>query len=181
VLTAAGTVSFAVLALPAGVWVDRLPRRPVLVGADLARGVALLSVPVAAALDRLSLAQLAVVALAVGIGLADARGVLDRCRVQAIGRSWECAEDAMAARRRWSELSERRRRLLIAAAVVEGALKLAALIDLSRRPAGQVRGPKWLWAAVVAVVGSAGVVPISYFVFGRRAPRPQPMDRGTAR
>jgi len=37
VLTAAGTISFAVLALPAGVWVDRVPRRPVLVGADLVR------------------------------------------------------------------------------------------------------------------------------------------------
>jgi MFS family permease len=67
VLTAAGTVSFAVLALPAGVWVDRLPRRPVLVGADLVRGVALLTVPVAAALHRLTLVQLAVVALAGGV------------------------------------------------------------------------------------------------------------------
>jgi Transmembrane secretion effector len=67
VLTAAGTISFAVLALPAGVWVDRLPRRPVLVGADLVRGAALLTVPVAAALGRLTLAQLVVVALAVGV------------------------------------------------------------------------------------------------------------------
>jgi hypothetical protein len=65
-LTAAGTISFAVLALPAGVWVDRLPRRPLLVGADLARGAALVTVPVAAAAGRLTLAQLAVVALAVG-------------------------------------------------------------------------------------------------------------------
>ena len=40
VLTAAGTISFAVGGLPAGVWVDRLPRRPVLVGADLVRGLA---------------------------------------------------------------------------------------------------------------------------------------------
>lgn len=67
VLTAAGTISFAVLALPAGVWVDRLPRQPVLVGADLVRGAALLTVPVAAALHRLSLAQLVAVALAVGV------------------------------------------------------------------------------------------------------------------
>ena len=67
VLTAAGTVSFAVLALPAGVWVDRLPRRPVLVGADLVRGVALLTVPVAATLHRLTLVQLTVVALAGGV------------------------------------------------------------------------------------------------------------------
>jgi hypothetical protein len=80
----------------------------------------------------------------------------------------------MAARKQWSDLSEGTRRLLIAAAVVEGILKVAALIDLKRRPASQIRGPKWLWAAVVAVAGSAGVVPISYFVFGRQQPRSQP-------
>ena len=76
----------------------------------------------------------------------------------------------MAARRRWSDLSQRTRRLLIGAAVAEGMLKVAALIDLKRRPATQVRGPKWIWATVLAVVGSAGVLPISYFVLGRREP-----------
>ena len=76
----------------------------------------------------------------------------------------------MAARRQWSDLGEGTRRLLVSAAVVEGILKVAALIDLKRRPANQIRGPKWIWAAVVAVVSSAGVVPISYFVFGRRQP-----------
>ena len=80
----------------------------------------------------------------------------------------------MAARRQWSELSERTRRLLAIAAVAEGILKLAALVDIKRRPASQIRGPKWLWATVVAVVGSAGVLPISYFVLGRRPPRSQP-------
>lgn len=79
----------------------------------------------------------------------------------------------MATRRRWSDLSERTRGLLIAAAVVEGVLKVAALIDIKRRPASQIRGPKWLWASVVAGIGSAGVVPISYFVVGRRQPRPR--------
>jgi hypothetical protein len=74
----------------------------------------------------------------------------------------------MVAQRRWSDLSERNRRLLTITAVAEGILKLAALIDLKRRPASQVRGPKWLWATVLAVVGSAGILPLSYFVFGRR-------------
>jgi hypothetical protein len=73
----------------------------------------------------------------------------------------------MVAQRRWSDLSECTRRLLTITAVAEGILKLAALIDLKRRPASQVRGLKWLWATVLAVVGSAGVVPLSYFVFGR--------------
>jgi hypothetical protein len=80
----------------------------------------------------------------------------------------------MAARKQWGDLNERNRRLLIAVGVAEGILKVAALIDIKRRPASQIRGPKWLWAAVVAVVSSAGVVPVSYFVFGRRQPRSQP-------
>jgi hypothetical protein len=76
----------------------------------------------------------------------------------------------MAARRQWSDRSGRTRRLLTITAVAEGILKLAALIDLKRRPASQVRGPKWLWATVLTIVSSAGVVPIFYFVFGRRQP-----------
>jgi hypothetical protein len=68
----------------------------------------------------------------------------------------------------WSDLSERTRRLLVTAAVADAALRVAALIDIKRRPAEQIRGGKRVWAAVVALVNSAGVVPISYFVFGRR-------------
>jgi len=74
------------------------------------------------------------------------------------------------ARKQWSDLSEGTRRLLTVTAVAEGILKLAALIDLKRRPASQVRGPKWLWATVLTIVSSAGLAPISYFVFGRRRP-----------
>ena len=76
----------------------------------------------------------------------------------------------MTASKRWSELSPRNRRLIVGAAVVEGLLKLAALIDLKRRPASQVRGPRWVWATLVAVVSSFGLLPISYFLFGRRRP-----------
>ena len=68
----------------------------------------------------------------------------------------------------WSDLSERTRRLLVTVAAVDAALRVAALIDIKRRPAGQIRGRKGVWAAVVAFVNSAGVVPISYFIFGRR-------------
>jgi len=80
----------------------------------------------------------------------------------------------MATRKQWSDLSPRTRRLLSVTAVIEGILKLAALIDIKRRPASQIRGPKWLWATAVTVVSSAGVLPISYFVFGRRQPQSQP-------
>lgn len=85
------------------------------------------------------------------------------------------AEDVMATRKKWSDLSPRTRKLLITAAVAEGTLRVAALIDIQRRSASQIRGRKWVWATVVAVVSSAGVVPISYFVFGRRRqPRSEP-------
>jgi hypothetical protein len=98
------------------------------------------------------------------------RGPQPRCRVQVVRIPAVYAEDVMAAKRQWSDLSPRTRRVVTIAAVAEGILKLAALIDLKRRPASQVRGPKWLWATVITVVSSAGVVPISYFVVGRRQP-----------
>ena len=77
-------------------------------------------------------------------------------------------EEHASARRRWSDLSKRTRTLLITAAVADGALRVAALIDLQRRPASQIRGRKWMWTAALALVSSAGVAPVSYFVFGQR-------------
>jgi hypothetical protein len=70
--------------------------------------------------------------------------------------------------RRWSDLSDRSRKLLIAVGVAETALKAAALIDIKRRPASEIRGRKWIWATVVALVNSGGGAPLSYFVLGRR-------------
>jgi hypothetical protein len=78
----------------------------------------------------------------------------------------------MAASQQWSDLDERMRRLVIAAAVADVALRVAALIDIKRRPASQIRGRKWAWATAVAIVSSAGILPVSYFVFGRRQPPP---------
>ncbi len=65
-----------------------------------------------------------------------------------------------------SDLSKSQRRIIIAVAVAEAALKAAMLIDLRRRPASQVRGPKWLWAST-ALVNTAGIAPLSYFIVGR--------------
>lgn len=66
VLAAASWLPWLVVGLPAGAWVDRLPKRPVLVVSDLASALLLASVPVAAALDVLSVGQLLVVALGLG-------------------------------------------------------------------------------------------------------------------
>jgi hypothetical protein len=70
---------------------------------------------------------------------------------------------------KWSDLSPGARRAIVSVAVVEGAIKVVALIDLARRPASQVRGSKAAWATAITLVNSAGVVPLVYFLRGRRA------------
>ncbi|MET8351196.1 MULTISPECIES: MFS transporter [unclassified Micromonospora] len=66
VLTAAAWLPWLLIGLPAGAWVDRLPRRPVMVACDLLCAVAFLTVPLAAALDRLTVWHLLLVALGAG-------------------------------------------------------------------------------------------------------------------
>jgi hypothetical protein len=66
---------------------------------------------------------------------------------------------------RWADLSDGQRRLLIGAAAAEAALKIAALVDMQRRPADQIRGPKAFWRAAM-VVNFIG--PLSYFIVGRK-------------
>ena len=65
-----GTVEFLpfiIFTLPAGVWVDRLPRRPILIVGDFGRALLLLTIPAAYVADVLSLAQLFVVGFLVGV------------------------------------------------------------------------------------------------------------------
>jgi len=57
---------FILLTIPAGVWVDRMRRRPILIGANVGRALLLASIPVAFLADWLTLWQLYVVAFAVG-------------------------------------------------------------------------------------------------------------------
>ena len=64
-----GTVAFLpfiLLGLPAGVWVDRLRRRPILIAGDLGRAAMLASIPVAYVAGVLTIWQLYVVAFVVG-------------------------------------------------------------------------------------------------------------------
>ncbi|NGO06698.1 MFS transporter [Streptomyces sp. HC44] len=63
VLAAAGLAVGAAVAVPLGPWVEFRRKRPVMVAMDLTRFAALMSVPAAFALGRLSFAQLLVVAV----------------------------------------------------------------------------------------------------------------------
>ena len=58
---------FILFTLPAGVWVDRLRRRPILIAGDLGRAIALATIPIAYALGGLTVVQLYVVAFATGV------------------------------------------------------------------------------------------------------------------
>jgi MFS family permease len=68
-VAALGTVEFLpflLFTLPAGVWVDRLPRRLILIVSDYGRAALLFTVPLAYAFDALTLAQLFAVGFLVG-------------------------------------------------------------------------------------------------------------------
>jgi hypothetical protein len=70
--------------------------------------------------------------------------------------------------KRWQDLSSRQRKLIVTAGVVELALRVAMLLDLKRRPETQVRGSKRWWA-LAGLVNSAGIIPLAYFLVGRRS------------
>jgi MFS family permease len=67
VLAALEWLPWLLFSLPVGALVDRMPRRPVLVLADVGRGVALASVPAAYAFDALALEQLYAVGFLTGV------------------------------------------------------------------------------------------------------------------
>ena len=66
-LSAAGSLPALLVGLPAGVWADRARRRPLLVAADAGRALLLASLPAAAALGALGLAQLYLVTFLSGV------------------------------------------------------------------------------------------------------------------
>lgn len=67
--------------------------------------------------------------------------------------------------KRWENLSARQRGTILLTGTVQIGLLLAALTDIYRRPAQEIRGNKLLWTAA-SFVNFVG--PISYFLFGRR-------------
>ncbi|MET0765924.1 MAG: PLDc N-terminal domain-containing protein [Blastococcus sp.] len=69
------------------------------------------------------------------------------------------------ARRRWADLTDRQRTIVLTLASIQLSLAATAWADLARQPADQVNGRKALWAAIIAV---NFVGPLSYFRWGRR-------------
>lgn len=79
-----------------------------------------------------------------------------------------------ARRQRWGDLDPRTRRWIALLVPVQLGLLVTALLDLRRRSATELTGPKPVWVAVcfVNIVG-----PLTYFVFGRRRRPPDDMSR----
>jgi hypothetical protein len=71
----------------------------------------------------------------------------------------------MAQRKRWSDLSPAAKTAILVGAVAEAVTTTIAMRDLIRRPAGDVRGWKPLWA-LGCVVQPFG--PLLYLCVGRR-------------
>lgn len=73
----------------------------------------------------------------------------------------------MAHEKRWSDLTTRQRTAIVVGGTLEVALTTVALVDLSRRPSGQVRGSKrwWTLACFIQPIG-----PIAYLLRGRKPP-----------
>ncbi len=67
--------------------------------------------------------------------------------------------------KRWEDLSGAQKGAIVLSGAVQVGLLAAALVDIYRRPAREIRGTKRLWA-VAAFINYVG--PISYFLFGRR-------------
>lgn len=68
-------------------------------------------------------------------------------------------------KKNWKDLTPTQRGMVIGGAVVQLTLLALAQRDLVKRPAEEVRGPKWLWR-IVTLINFVG--PIAYFCFGRK-------------
>lgn len=73
--------------------------------------------------------------------------------------------DRTVTKTQWNNLSPQKRAVIAVTGLVQIVLLMAALIDLRRRPADQIKGSKKLWT-LVAFINFVG--PITYFVFGRK-------------
>jgi MFS family permease len=65
-LTTVEMLPFLLFTLPAGAWLDRVRKRPVMIAADIGRGVVLMSIPVAYVAGGLTMLQLYLVAFVTG-------------------------------------------------------------------------------------------------------------------
>ncbi len=70
-------------------------------------------------------------------------------------------------KRKWSDLSPQGKAGVVALVATHVVLVGVAHADLSKRPAAQIRGPKWVWRLLT---GSNTGFTVAYLVWGRHRP-----------
>jgi MFS family permease len=152
-LGTAETLPNLILGIPLGVWVDRLPRRPLLIAADAGRAALLASAPLAYALGVLTLPQLFAVAVFTG-----SLSVLFEIAAQAYLPTVVGREQLLEANAKFAAARS--------AAWAAGPAAGGGLISL-------VTAPVALVADAASYVASAGLLAS----VSRREERPEPAER----
>lgn len=71
--------------------------------------------------------------------------------------------------KKYENLPKPVRVLLAIGGAADVALRAYALLDVSRRDAGEVNGPKEVWVPALTLVNSLGILPLAYLKWGRRS------------
>ena len=146
---------FILLTIPAGVWVDRVRRRPILIGADVGRAILLASIPIAFLSGWLTIWQLYVVAFAIG------------CLEVFFDVAYQSYLPSVVERDRLVE-GNAKLELSTSASTIVGPGVAGFLVEL-------VRAPIAIFADVVSYVGSALIL----LVIRRPETPPDPHDEAT--
>ncbi|HET7768855.1 MAG TPA: MFS transporter [Chloroflexota bacterium] len=155
VLNAANTLPFLLVGLFAGVWVDRLRRRPILIAADIGRGLLLALVPALAFAGALRIEALYAVALLAGI-----------CTVF-FDVAYQSYLPALVSRQ----------------ALVEGNSKLEISRSAVQLAGPGLAGGlvSWLTAPIAIALDAASYLLSAVFLVAIRTPEPEPTPAGTRR
>ncbi len=152
ILAACQLVPGFLVSIAAGVWVDRLRRRPIMIVADLGRAAALFSIPIVAAFGALTLPQLYAVGLA----------------ISALSVFFDAAYQS------YLPTLVRREELIEGNAKIQGASSAIEVVSFS------ISG--WLVQALRApgavAVDAASFLGSAFFVWRIRAPEPPPTPPG---
>jgi MFS family permease len=146
---------FILLTIPAGVWVDRMRRKPILIAADIGRAILLTSIPVAYLAGWLSIWQLYVVAFAIG------------CLEVFFDVAYQSYLPSVVDRDRLVE-GNAKLELSASASTIVGPGVAGFLVEL-------VRAPIAIFADVVSYIGSAVIL----LIIRRPETAPEPHDAAT--
>ena len=77
-------------------------------------------------------------------------------------------------KKQWRDLTPAQRARIVITCCIQLALLAAALRDIRRRQATEIKGGKRLWTMLAFV---NGIGPVAYFALGRKRPEGQPPAR----